>query len=179
MYNLLKKYFIPFIKILYTTEDNHLNIELSKTRSIYRYFFLLTNLPYFYIVYYIYEDYYNKKIYLESNMTCKYSTYFTILITSFVSTFFHFKQCTCYNKNKVDNCILWNNIDISCVGTLGFLIALCYIKYLSDILYFSPCIIFMILGGLFKSRKQYIKYFIFHGLWHLLSALFLYKIICQ
>ena len=175
--DIIKKKIFLISNILVTTEDNILNIDISKTNFFYRLLFLLTNIPYFYLVYYI-STTYKSTLDINSNLTCKYSTHFFIFLLSFISTIFHFKQCTCYNKNKITNCIVWNNIDLSCVGITGILISICYIKSISDILWFSPCIIFMILGGFFKSKKSYILYFIFHGLWHLISAFFLFNIIC-
>ena len=175
--NLIKKKFFSILNILVTTEDNILNIDISKTSFLNRLLFLLTNIPYFYLVYYI-STTYKTNFDSNSDLICKYSTHFFIFLLSFISTIFHFKQCTCYNKNKINNCILWNNIDLSCVGITGILISICYIKSFYDILYFSPCIILMILGGFFKSKKLYKLYFIFHGLWHLVSAFFLFHIIC-
>ena len=171
--DLIKKKFFSISNILVTTEDNILNIDISKTNFFCRLLFLLTNIPYFYLVYYI-STTYNENSDNNSDSICKYS----IFLLSFISTIFHFKQCTCYNKNKIKNCILWNNIDLSCVGITGILITVCYIKSFTDIIYFSPCIIFMILGGFFKSKKLYQLYFIFHGIWHIISALFLFNTIC-
>ena len=76
--DLIKKKFFSISNILVTTEDNILNIDISKTNFFCRLLFLLTNIPYFYLVYYI-STTYNENSDNNSDSICKYSTHFFIL----------------------------------------------------------------------------------------------------
>ena len=165
------------LNIVLTLKDNNHNIFISKYPKIILYLYLLTNISYFIVLFMIN---FNFKPHPLINLNVCHNPLINqtlLFILGSVSFIFHYKQCHCFCQNGVDSCIYWNLADYVCVFIYIFTILICFFKL--KILLFIPCLILMILGGTFKDLGYYNLYFLFHGIWHIVSAYIIYLTICN
>ena len=174
--NIIKSIF----DIIYTTDDNIHNIYISKMSLLMRILFVLTNISYVVLLFVtLNKESLNYKELIEfPEYICKSPvlTRLCIFLLCIASTMFHTKQCSCKNKQDLDTCIRLNNVDFVCAGFVGLICVLCYNKL--EIIFMIPCIGLMVLGGICKSIGHYNLYLIFHGFWHIFSAIIMFLIIC-
>ncbi len=166
----------------FTTGDNHDHNEGIGSQPLWtRIIFILTNVAYLLCAYVMHSKGQTPNPVSESlDNFCSIPSinYLSAAALSIISATFHTKQCFfCRDHKEVASCVWWNEIDLHCAALYGLYIGLCFFK--KSLLYFVPCLLSLVGGGVLKLLGYYRVYFFLHGTWHISCALFMAKVVCE
>lgn len=168
------------VNIMYDTSDNKLNIEMTKQPLLYRALFIMTNLPYLYVAIHL-LGFIPKTdvVHIAFIPVCSHNNagHYIMMIITIASTTFHCLQCNCKCDRDVGYSAILNNADIFCACASCVWLFICFFKL--KLVLFAPCVLFMYIGSVYKLKRQYKLYFLFHGLWHISTAAMMYNLMCN
>ena len=177
-----KKLIRPFVSVHAESDETyiHKGLDFLKESRILKNLFILTNGVYVYTAYLLYSGNHTAVPLTNflSETVCKYPSfhYTSVLILGIVSTIYHYNQCYCCTRHNYKNCMWWNILDMGCARMVVVLSILCFAK--SRIVLFIPCFGILLLGQYFLDKGNYTLYFLFHGIWHILTSLLIVYVCC-
>ena len=173
-------------RLLHAVEKDEVHVRKIPFR--YKLLFLATNLPYWLIALtFLYKHLFTQldkdigDLNSELPMICTWNFYldFVILFLAFASTTMHTCQMRVLPLDK--NCCskhhltVLKEMDLGCCAAAFVHGAICCGLYTS-ITYAAPGSIFFFISAIARVRDDFESYMLFHGLWHIASAISIYHL---